>query len=114
MSAQQYATLTVTVALTAAATANRYIGLNGAAAAAGGAGVGVARTAGAIGERIAVDVTGTAVVEAGAAIAANALIECNASGQAITRNTGTPLGRLAPGESASAAGQLVEVILFTN
>jgi hypothetical protein len=87
------------------------------AAAVAGAGVnaqGVAQSDAAIGDSFTTTVLGTEIVEAGAAIAANALIECDATGRAITKADGVTLGRLAPGDVATAAGQFVEVILFPN
>ncbi|MDB5802272.1 MAG: hypothetical protein JWL63_3211 [Rhodocyclales bacterium] len=94
--------------------ANRFVSPAGATAAAAGNSYGVNRTAAAIGDRVTLDVLGTTMVESGAAIAAGALIEADATGRAVTKSAGVTLGRLAPGESASAAGQLVEVILIPN
>ena len=76
--------------------------------------LGVARTAATTGERVTVDVLGTAIVETGAAIAAGAAIETDATGRAITKNLGVTVARLAPGEVATAAGQFVEVLLIPN
>lgn len=95
-------------------TANRFVTPAAAVAGAGLNAQGVAQNAAAIGEKITTTVMGTEVVETGAAIAAGALIECDATGRAITKAAGVTLGRLAPGESASAAGQFVEVILIPN
>ena len=106
--------LTKTVRLSGTVVAERFITGAGAQTSAAGNAIGVVRTAGVSGELATVDMLGTAIVETGAAIAANALVESNASGQAITRTAGVTLGRLAPGESASAAGQFVEIILFPN
>jgi len=106
--------LTLTVLATGALTANRFVGHGGATAAAAGNALGVSRTAAAIGERAPVDVIGTTVVETGGALAAGALIEVDASGRAVTKSAGVAVARLAPGETASAAGQFVEVILLPN
>lgn len=114
MSRQSTPILTLNLTLTGTVVAERFVTGAGAQTGAAGNAIGVARTAGVSGDRIAVDTLGTAVVEVGAAISANALVESDSSGRAITRSAGVTLGRLAPGESASAAGQFVEVILFTN
>lgn len=106
--------LKLTLTATAAIVANRFVTGAGAQTGAAGNALGVAETAAAIGEKLPVDVIGTAIVEAGAAIAANALVEADASGRAVTKSAGVTLGRLAPGESAAAAGQLIEVILAFN
>ena len=95
-------------------TAGRFIGTNQAQATLGVNAYGVANTDAALGDDFAATTHGTAIVEVGAAIAAGALVEADASGRAITRTTGAILGRLAPGESATGAGQFVEVILFQN
>lgn len=94
--------------------ANRFVTPAAAVAGAGLNAQGVAQMAAAIGEKFTTTVMGTEVVETGAAIAAGALIECDATGRAITKAAGVTLARLAPGESASAAGQFVEVILIPN
>lgn len=114
MSNQSISLLTLTVAASGAIAANRFVTPLQAQAGAGVNALGVARSAVADGELLAVDVLGTAVVESGAAIAAGALVESNASGQAITRSAGAILGRLAPGVSASGAGELIEIVLIAN
>lgn len=106
--------LTVGAPAAAAITANRFTTYAGAVPAAGAGGCGVARSDAAIGERVPIDVLGTATVETGAAIAANALVETDNQGRAITRNTGVVLGRLAHGQVATDAGQFVEIILIPN
>ena len=65
------------------------------------------------GEKITVDVLGTAVVEAGAAVAANATVKSDASGRAITWATSGAKVGLAL-EAAGAAGQMIEVLLIPN
>lgn len=114
MPRQSLSLITLTVVATGAITANRFVSPAGALAGAAGNAYGVAESAAAIGEKIPVTSHGTAVVEAGAAIAAGALVEADATGRAITKAAGVTLGRLAPGEVAGAAGQFVEVILFNN
>jgi hypothetical protein len=75
---------------------------------------GVAQSAAAVGEKFTATTLGTEVVETGAAIAAGALVETDATGRVITKAAGVAVGRLAPNEVATAAGQFVEVILFAN
>lgn len=106
--------LALTMMASAAVVANRFVTPAGAVAGAGVNAQGVAQTDAAIGEKFTATVIGTEVVETGAAIAAGALIECDATGRAITKAAGVTLARLAPGEVATAAGQFVEVILITN
>lgn len=114
MSRQYFPLLTLTLGLTGTVVAERFVTGAGAQTGAAGNALGVARTAGVSGENIPVDVIGTAVVETGAAISANALVEADASGRAVTKSAGVTLGRLAPGQSATAAGQFVEIILIQN
>lgn len=112
MSRQSTPILTQSVIATAALTADRFVTIAGAVPAAGASAYGVGRSTVAIGARQTVDVLGTAVVEAGAAIAEGAFVQTDASGRAITKAAGVTLGRLAPGEVATAAGQFVEVLLL--
>ncbi|MFZ2452590.1 MAG: capsid cement protein [Methylovulum miyakonense] len=106
--------MTLTVILAGVAAACRFISTARVQAGAGVNTYGVTRTAGVSGDAVPVDMLGTAVVETGAAIAAGALVETDASGRAITKSAGATVARLAPGESASAAGQFIEVILIPN
>lgn len=112
MSRQATPILTLSLIAAAALSADRFVTPSGAVPAAGATALGVGRTAAAVGERQPVDVLGTSIVETGGAIAANALVETDASGRAVTLAAGVVLGRLAPGEVATAAGQFVEVILL--
>ena len=113
MSRQSTPILTLSVIATADLAACRFVTAPGAVPAAGASAFGVGRAAASIGQRTPVDVLGTSVVETGGAIAANAFVETDASGRAVTKSAGVTLGRLVPGESASAAGQFVEVLLLT-
>lgn len=108
------ALLTLTGVLSATVSACRFVSTALAQCGAGANAYGVARTEGVAGDAVPIDVLGTAIVESGAAIAAGAAVEADASGRAITHDAGVVLGRLAPGESAAASGQLVEVILISN
>jgi len=106
--------LALSILAASAITAHRFVTPAGDVAAAGVKTQGVAQSDAASGESFTATVIGTEVVEAGAAIAAGALIETDATGRAITHTTGVVVARLAPGESATAAGEFVEVILFAN
>lgn len=112
MSRQSTPVLTLSVIATAVLNADRFVTAPGAVPAAGASAFGVGRTSAAIGERVPVDVMGTAVVETGGAIAANAFVETDSLGRAVTKSAGVTLARLAPGEVATGAGQFVEVILL--
>lgn len=107
------ATLTLTVQAGGALTANRFVTGAGAAPAANGRALGVTRTsAGVAGDLVPVDVQGTTQVEASAAIAADAAVATTADGRAVTFSTGTTVARAIG--AATAAGQLIEVLLIAN
>ena len=113
MSQQSTPLLTLTVALTGAVAAARFVTPAGAQAGADANTLGVARIAGASGDKIPVDAIGTAVVEAGAAIALGATLEVDASGRAVTWATsGAKVGIAL--QAASAAGNFIEVLLLPN
>lgn len=113
MSQQSISLLALTVALTGTVAANRFVTPAGAQAGADANTLGVTRHAGVSGENASVDVIGTAVVEAGAAIAAGATLKSDASGRAITWVTSG--GRIAIAlQAATAAGQFIEVLLLPN
>lgn len=112
---QSLALLTLSVMATGVIVANRFVSTAGAlTVAAAGNTYGVSESAGAIGERVPLTHQGSAVVETAGAIAAGSLVEAGANGTAALKAAGVTLGRLAPGESATAAGQFVEVILAFN
>jgi len=113
MSAQAISLLTLAVTLTGAATACRFVTAAGAQAGADANTLGVTRTTGAIAEKVPVDILGTAVVEAGAAVAAGATVKSDSTGRAITWVTSGAKVGLAL-EAASAAGQFIEVLLIPN
>jgi hypothetical protein len=114
MSAQNTALLTLTVAAAGVIAANRFVTPAGAQAGADANTLGAARfAAAAAGEKIPVDVLGTAVVEAGAAVAANATVKSDASGRAITWVTSGAKVGLAL-QAAGAAGEMIEVLLIPN
>lgn len=103
--------LTVTAAGTIAA--NRFVTPAGAQAGADANTLGVCRQAAAAADKITVDVLGTAIVEAGAAISAGATVKSDASGRAITwASSGAKVGIAL--EAAGGAGQMIEVLLIPN
>ncbi len=113
MAKQSFPILTLAVTATGAVTANRFITPAGAVAGADANTLGVAQSSAAIGDRVAVDILGTAVVEAGAAIAANATLKSDSTGRAITYATsGAKVGIALA--AASAAGDFIEVLLMQN
>jgi hypothetical protein len=113
MSAQNTALLSLTIAAAGAIAAARFVTPAGAQAGAGANTLGVSRyAAGAAGEKIAVDALGTAVVEAGGAIAANATIGVDANGRAVTYAAGAKVGLAL--QAAGAAGEFIEVLLIPN
>lgn len=109
------ALLTLTVTASAALSANRGVTGAGAVPAAGANVAGFTRTSAASGELVPVDVLGTTIAEAGAAIAAGAAVEVDNLGRVITLAAGVKVGRMAPGQAAAgAAGALVEIVLIPN
>ncbi len=112
MSSQSNSLLTLSMVAAGAIIAERFVSTALVQAGAAANTYGVARTSAATNEVFPVDVIGTAVVEAGAAIAANALIETDAQGRAITRTAGPIVGRAL--QAASAAGSKIEVLLIPN
>jgi len=113
MSRQAIPILTLTVTLAGTVAAHRFVTPAGAQAGADANTLGVSRTAGVSGDKIPVDVLGTAIVETGAAITAGATLETDASGRAVTFAISG--GKVAIAlEDASAAGQFIEVLLLPN
>ncbi|MDP2431272.1 MAG: DUF2190 family protein [Pseudomonadota bacterium] len=112
MSAQSIALLTLSLTASATLAANRFTTHAGAVPAAGANVAGVARSSAASGDLVSVDVLGTAVVEASAAIALGAAIESTNTGKAVTKSTGATVARAL--QAASADGDLIEVLLIAN
>lgn len=112
MAASQTAIFVQTIIATAAITAGRGVTIAGAVPAAAATALGLAQTGGAIGEAIPVNVLGTAVGEAGAAIALGAALEFDATGRVITKAAGITIGRALT--AAAAAGDQVEVLLIPS
>lgn len=108
-----FSLLTLTVAASAAVAACRVITLAGAYPAAGAKGIGVTRTSGEEGDLLPVDVLGTTIAEAGAAIAADADLMADASGRVVPLTAGkVAIGRAL--EAAGAAGAQIEVLLLST
>lgn len=110
---QAIALLTLTAALTGTVAAARFVTPAGAQAGADANTLGVTRTAGVSGAKVPVDVIGTAIVEAGAAIAAGATLKADADGKAITWAASGAKVAIAL-QAAGAAGDLIEVLLIPN
>ena len=113
MARQSIPILTLSHRLTGTVAANRFVTAAGAQAGADANTLGVSRVAGVSGELAPVDVLGTTVVEAGAAVAAGATIKSTAAGKAITWATSGAKVALAL-EAAGADGDLIEVLLIPN
>ena len=113
MSAQAISLLALAVDAGGVITANRFVTPAGIQAVDGSNTLGVARMSAAAADKLTVDALGTAVVEAGAAVAKGASLKSNSQGQAITWASAGAKVAIAL-EAASAAGQLIEVLLIPN
>ena len=108
-------TLTLTIAAAGALAAARFVTQSGAYPAAGAAAFGVTRTsATAQGDLVPVDVQGTTIVEAGAAITFDAPLMVDAQGRAVPLTVGSksPVGRAM--QAATAAGEQIEILLVPS
>lgn len=99
----------LTIAATGAIVARRCVGYDGAQSGAGEHIFGVAQTAGAIGDSVSCVAAGTAIVEAGGAIAVGGKVATDANGKVVAHSTGIAVGFAI--EAASADGDLIEVHL---
>lgn len=114
MSQQSIPILTLSIVSAGAIAANRFVTPVGAQAGAAVNTLGVSRfAADAAGARIPVDVMGTAIVEAGAAVAAGDTLKSDSAGKAITWATSGAKVAVAL-QAAAASGQLIEVLLIPN
>ena len=104
--------LTLSLLATTALTQARAVNGLGALPAAAARCLGIARTTAAIGDRVSIDVDGTAIGEAGAAVAVDAALELDALGRFITKSAGVTVGRAL--SAAGAAGQMIEILLIAN
>lgn len=112
MAASSTNTLVLSIVATAALTQFRAVTVAGAVPSAAANSLGVAQNTGAIGDAVPVVVLGTAIAEAGAAIAAGALLETDAAGRFITRSAGAIVGRAIT--AAGALGDQFEAFLIPN
>lgn len=113
MSAQAHPTLALTRTLSGTVAAHRFVSSVGAAVAADANALGVARTSGVSGDLVALDVLGTTIVEAGAAITAGDTLKVTTGGKAITWATsGAKVGIAL--QAATGDGSLIEVFLIPN
>jgi hypothetical protein len=100
---------TMSVLAAAALTVNRFVTGAGAVPAAGVWCPGVTADDFDAGEQASIVTHGIKVVEAGAAVAADAEVQTDASGRAITKAAGIGLGRAL--DAASGAGEFIRVKL---
>ena len=113
MSNQFTSLLAVPLTLSATVAANRFVKFSGAVSGAGENSLGVARSGGASGEKVTVNVLGTAIVEAGAAVTAGDTLKADSTGRGITWATsGAKIGQAL--QTASGAGVMIEVLLIPN
>lgn len=113
MSAQSKPVLTLTVTAGGTIAANRFVTPAGAQAGADANTLGVCRVAAVVNDKVPVDILGSAVIEAGAAVSAGDTVKSDASGRAITWATsGAKVGIAL--QAATAAGQMIEVLLIPN
>lgn len=102
--------LALTLVATAALTEHRFATAAGAVCGAGGKALGLLHNDAASGDPVAVTVVGTAIMEAGGAIAKDAEIQSDSLGRGITATTGPVLARAL--EAASLAGDKIEVLVL--
>lgn len=98
---------TMSILATAALTKRRFVTNAGAVPAAGVWCPGIAENDQDIGLYVGVNTHGILLVEAGAAVAVDADIQCDASGRAITKAAGISLARAI--DAAAAAGEVIRV-----
>lgn len=113
MSKANISVMTLTVTAAANVAENRFVKTDGTYATAGGLPLGVTRCDASTGESIPVDVLGTTVVEAGAAIALDAVLMIMANGKVVTHDGDGDkhaVGRAL--EAASGDGRCIEILLI--
>jgi hypothetical protein len=114
MSRQSQPSVTLSITTTGIIAEYRFVDTLGAQAGVASNTLGVARMAAALGDVIPVDAVGTAIVESGEPLAEGALLATDADGKAVTWAAGAAVARVLPGQAATAAGQVIEVILIPN
>lgn len=108
-----YPVVSLTVQAAATVAANRFIEADGTYPNANGPTLGVTRFAGVSGDQLTVDCVGTAIVEAGGAIAIDGAIKVDASGKAVAHDsTHTKVARAL--SAAAADGDFIDVLLIPN
>ncbi len=112
MPASKRAILTLAVLTAAVITEFRAITHTGTVPASGEAALGFSTTNAISNEMVAVDVLGTTIATAGAAIAQGALVQVGTAGKVITKTTGIAVGRAL--QAASADGDNIEIFLIPN
>ena len=100
--------LAVTITAAMALSRFRFVGYGGHVAGAGKRVLGVPTTDFSAGEQASVATHGEILVEAGAAVAAGAEVESDASGRAVTKTTGIGFG--VARDAATAAGEIIRVL----
>lgn len=98
---------TASVVAAVALTKRRFVGFDGALAAAGAKAFGVVDVSTDAGQQAPVQLNGVLLVEAGAAIAAKAEIEIDSSGRAITKSAGVGNGFAV--DAATGAGDFIRI-----
>lgn len=112
MAASNNSIFVQTIVATAVLTGFRGVTIAGGVPGAGLTGLGLAQTGGVVGDAVPVNVLGTAVGEAGAAIALGAALEFDALGRVITKAAGVTIGRALT--AAANVGDQVEVLLIPS
>lgn len=113
MSAQSFPVFTLMLAATGTIAASRFCKPDGTVSGAGENSLGVTRSACVSGDKVAVDVLGTAIVESGAAVTAGVALKADSTGRAIDWATSGAKIALSL-QAATAAGQFIEVLLIPN
>jgi hypothetical protein len=111
MSKANISLMTLTVVAAAVLVANRFVTTAGAYPAAGGLALGVTRSDGGVGDLVPVDVLGTAVVEAGADIAADVPVMVTVDGKVIAHDLDGDKHAVGRSLEAAVTGGLVEILL---
>lgn len=111
MSKQAFPVLTLTIAAAATLTADRFVTIGGAVSATDSAtSLGVVKQAAVSGDYVTVDVMGTTIVEAGAAITKGDALKVTTGGKVITWATsGLKVGIAL--QASAADGNFIEVLL---
>jgi len=113
MSQQSTPILTLTVTAAGTIGAHRFVTPAGAQAGADANTLGVARSAAVAADKIPVDVLGTTVVEAGAAVAVGATLKADSVGRALMWAISGATVALAL-QAAGGAGEFIEALLVPN